>query len=94
MSHVLAKFKVKEVTQFETSISVKNADGKYEYQAGIGNRIKFEVVSGEKPENEVFAVWTPYGSMEMVITNPALVGHFKVGSTHFFKIIPEEEFQG
>lgn len=83
---VQAKFKVTEVTTFQCSFNEKQPDGSYRYKEGIGNKIKFNVVSSDKPENETFAQWTPTGELIATIVNPALVGHFTVGTEYIFSI--------
>lgn len=84
--NVKAKFKVTEVTEFESSYNEKQPDGTYKYRQGIGNKVKFYVVAADKPENETFAQWSPTGELTVTIVNPALVGHFKVGKEYIFDI--------
>lgn len=91
MKTVQAKFKVSEVAQFEASYNEKQTDGSYKYKQGIGNKVKFNVVSSEKPENETFAQWTPTGELIVTIVNPALVGHFQVGKEYIFDIREAEK---
>jgi len=83
-----AKFKCLEVTLFETYHSVKTEKGTYESKQVMANRVKFQVVSSEKPENETFAIYTPYGQLEVVITNPAVIGSFEPGKEYFFDMYP------
>lgn len=86
MKTVKAKFEVTELTQFKSQLRVKNEDGSFKYEDGLAERVKFTVVNDGKPENEVFQIWSPYGSMEMVIMNPAVHGFFKPGDQFFFDI--------
>ena len=87
---VQAKFKLQEVTEFSTYINFKNDKGNYDSKEAIGNRLKFQVVTKEKPENEVFATYTPYGTLEVVVLNPDLVGKFKTGKEYLFDITEAE----
>ncbi len=53
------------------------------------------VAISEKPfdvegasEDNSFAKWTPTGNLEMSITNPALIGQFKVGEKYYLNFTP------
>ena len=65
---VIAKFRVIARTE-----SVGYADGTGKTQESV----KLSAVGG--PENENWSKWTPSGSIEMTITNPAALDQFKVG---------------
>lgn len=41
-------------------------------------------------ENNTFATWTPSASLEMSITNPALIGKYDVGDTFYVDFTPCE----
>lgn len=86
METVIAKFKVTEVTKFVGSIGRKNDEGRWTYNNGECERIKMSVVSSDKPENDAFAMYSPYGNMEMVVNNEALFGFFKLDKEYFFEI--------
>lgn len=56
----------------------------------VAEEIKMAPVCGDKPfgangesEDNSFARWTPSGSLSLTITNPALVGTFRVGQTFY-----------
>lgn len=65
---VIAKFRVVSRTE---SAGYGNEPGKTQ------ESVKLSAVSG--PENEQWSKWTPSGSIEMAITNPAALDQFKVG---------------
>ena len=91
MKTVQAKFKVTEVTQFLGSVGRINPETqKWFYNEGNCERVKFSIVGADKPENEVFAMYSPYGNMEMVINNESILGHFKLGKEYIFSISPAE----
>lgn len=76
-----AKMKVTEVTQFEGS-----------------ERLRMQPVckpGGYPPdgsdEDNTYAKWSPSGSFELSITNPALHGVFKPGKAYYIDIIEVEE---
>jgi hypothetical protein len=39
-------------------------------------------------EDNTFATWTPSASLQMTITNPALLGKFKAGDTFYVDFTP------
>lgn len=43
------------------------------------------------PEDTRFSEATPWGSMEMGISNPNLLGHFKPGQVYYVDLIPVED---
>ena len=86
MKTVKAKFRCTETTKQEGSYFVINAQGNREYQSGFVERVKFQVVQADKPENETFAQYSPYGNMEVVIANQTLMGHFQPGKEYIFDI--------
>ena len=42
-------------------------------------------------EDNTFALFTPSADMSMTVTNPALVGTFKVGDTFYVDFIPVDQ---
>lgn len=43
-----------------------------------------------KDENNSFATWTPMANLNMTVTNPDLLGKFKVGDTFYVDFTPAE----
>lgn len=41
-------------------------------------------------ENNTFATWTPMASLSMTVSNPNLLGKFKVGDTFYIDFTPAE----
>lgn len=59
--------------------------------------VKLSCVCGNQPfgpngesEDNSFARWTPTGSMQMTVTNPALFGAFKPGQKFYVDLTPTE----
>lgn len=47
-------------------------------------KLYFQPVVGDgSKENESFSKYTPSGSLEMTVTNPALIGQIKIGDTFY-----------
>lgn len=50
--------------------------------------VKLSAVAGD--ENKPWSQYTPQGSVEMHITNPAAVAQFKVGGVYYVDFTPAE----
>ncbi len=48
-----------------------------------GSKVRFSVVSGGSPENDVFFKWTPFGTIDIGIVNPDTVEQFIPGQTYY-----------
>lgn len=88
---VLSKWKVKEVAHFKTSRNVKQPDGTYKWAECDAERVELYVVTGGSPENDEFAMHSPSGTMQVVITNPVALGKYKPGEEYFFQSSPASE---
>lgn len=64
---ILAKFKVGSVTDFGND----------------NHNVKMSPVTSGSEENKSFSMYTPSGSIEMHITNPAVIGFFKAGEEYY-----------
>lgn len=80
---MIAKFELRKI---ETPVS----------NGGPIERLSFRAVT-EKPfdsdgasEDNSFSRWTPDGSLEMLITNPNLVGTFKEGQKFYLEFTPAD----
>ena len=63
--------------------SVESSDGQ--------DMVKLHTLYDETDaEDTKFAEATPWGSMEMGISNPNLVGHFEPGQVYYVDLIPVE----
>lgn len=57
-------------------------------------RLKFHAVGKSNypqdgaDENNTYATWTPSASLEMTVTNPALLGKFNEGDTFYVDFTP------
>jgi len=52
-------------------------------------RIKMNAVgASDIPEDQHFSKFTPQGSLEIFVTNPAVVGTFEPGEFYYLDIIP------
>lgn len=63
----------------------------------VGENVKFTAVGpdGSYPddgtdENNSYARWTPSASLSMSITNPNLIGKFKIGDTFYVDFTPAQ----
>lgn len=71
--NVRAKFRCSEVAK------MKGGDDALE-------RVRFHPVGGD--ENKMWSKWTPGGSLEMTISNPAVHGAFEPGEDYYLDITP------
>jgi len=67
---------------------------KHGYQ-GMKEDLKQETVTlwavyGNDGENQSFAAATPCGTLDITVTNPAVIGTFKLGSCYYLDLIPAE----
>jgi hypothetical protein len=66
---------------------------KVEYILGSGDESEVLVMSPVttgSEENKSFAKWTPWGKLELGISNPNLVGKFKPGDEYFVEFTKAE----
>jgi hypothetical protein len=75
--------KVTEVTQFETGERLK--------MQAVGRSSSSPYPADGSDEDNTYAKWTPSGSTELTISNPALFGAFKPGEAYYIDIIKVEE---
>lgn len=80
MPNMRAKFRVASVSLFEG-----------------GEIIRFDAVgpSGAYPadgadENNTFAKFTPNATLQLTVMNPALLGQYQVGQTHYADFSPAD----
>ena len=73
---VLAKFRCNSI--------LRTADG----SGNEANTVRFSAVTDKA--NEEWSRWTPSGMLEISITNPALVGTFKLNQDYFLDFSPAE----
>ena len=60
-----------------------------DFGSGYAKRYKFEAVStSETPEDERFVKYTPWGTLEVGIDNPAVVASLKIGECYYLDISP------
>ncbi len=54
--------------------------------------IKFRAVGSGRANGEDanFSEWTPWGLLEITVTNPAVVGQYKPGDVIYLDLIPAE----
>lgn len=45
--------------------------------------LKFSAVTNGKPEDNLYSKYTPVANLEMVISNPKLIGKFNPGENYF-----------
>ena len=74
---VRAKFFVTEINHRHTG----NPDSNYA-------EIKLVPVYNDGEENASWSKWTPSGSIEMAVTNPAAVDQFELGKAYFINFTP------
>lgn len=79
------KFQVNEVARLAWNIVTKPDEPKR-----YAERIKLTAVCGDEPgsENQSFSEFTPSGTLEIFVTNPAIVGTFEPGGFYYLDIIP------
>jgi hypothetical protein len=53
--------------------------------------ITFQVVYGDAPENKEWSKYTPWGKIEMGVTNPEAAAKFEVGKCYYVDFTPVEE---
>jgi hypothetical protein len=82
MSQMIAKFYVRAVTPTVTDDTTSTV---------IQEKLYFSAVS-DKPfsaegasDDNSFARWSPAGSLELVVQNPALIGKFKPGQKFYLE---------
>ena len=56
-----------------------------------GERVKLQAVYGGGPENDAYHKYTPSGSIEMFVDNPAALEQLQLGKTYYvrFEEAPE-----
>jgi hypothetical protein len=52
--------------------------------------VKLAAVYGDGKGNETWSKYTPQGSLEMTITNPAAIEAFELGKSYFLDITPAD----
>ena len=77
---VRAKFRCTEKTSSTTT------DAYGEPKPVDQERVKLQAVMG--PGNEEWSRWTPSGTLELNISNPAALEQFKVGQDYFIDFTP------
>jgi hypothetical protein len=77
---VRAKFYVIEVAETAYGPGTKPVEQK---------RVRMTAVTSDSEENKSWSKWTPSGSLEMVINNPAAYEQFKPGQVVFLTLEPE-----
>ena len=82
MKNVRAKFRCSSVTK--TTTGSNDEAGNPIYNEGV----KMQAVYGpDGSPNGEWSRWTPSGSLELNVTNPALAGHFLPGKEYFIDIV-------
>jgi hypothetical protein len=60
-----------------------------EYPGHGGKTLRFNPVSdASTPENERFTKYTPSGSLEMLVDNPAALAEMKLGQAYYLDFTP------
>lgn len=73
---VRAKFRVSSITQFDQSSS---------------RTIKLSAVYDQTiPEDQRYSQATPFGQLEMQVSNPAAIGQFEIGKSYYLDFTPAE----
>lgn len=80
MTTMRAKMKVSGITQYGNPVSSEALA----FTAVAAN----EYPADGSDENNTFAKWTPSAGLTMSITNPALLGQFKIGDTYYLDFTP------
>lgn len=69
MDKVIAKFRVDETAR--------------QFWSPTAEKVKATAVYGGSEENRSFAEATPSGSLEILVTNPAVGGFFELGAEYY-----------
>lgn len=80
MSSMIAKFRVSNVTTISESCE--------QLELSAVSEKPFDG-DGKSDDND-FARWTPTGELKMSITNPNLIGKFKVGEKFYLNFTPAD----
>lgn len=83
VQNVRAKFFVSEVKHLYTQGDGDNVAATVKLQPCFGS-----YPGGDSEENKSFSKWTPQGSIEMTITNPAAVEFFEIGKAYYIDFTP------
>lgn len=79
---VKAKFFVSEVKHLFTQGGGDSVVATVKLQPCFGSH-----PGGDSEENKSFSKWTPQGSIEMTITNPAAIDFFELGAPYYIDFV-------